>query len=281
MSTKSNASVGLPAPVGIKKSKKSKKSVHTVEVPGPVRSMSAPPTTMSSDAVVWKQMYEQLQKTIEDTRLEAACAHVAARNKWGIPEDQWAGEVASLKQSHAQSDAPQPLRLKLTGRAPKPMADPESEDDDALSPPPATKSNQKSPKKPKRTAARSAANHYYHFVCPVLRDGGMPVAGPDGCMTEANKRWKSLTDEEKAPFIRMNLQEKESMASDGTKLTEDQLRALCPESTLAEYDAAKASLDAKKSAAGAAPAEEAAEETAEEAGAPAAEAGADALDDDE
>ena len=104
-----------------------------------------------------------------------------------------------------------------------------------------------------RKSARSAASHYYHFVCPVLRATGMPLVGPEGCMVEANKRWKELNEEEKVPFIRMNLQERESLASGGNQLTEEQLRALCPESILAEYDAAKASLEANKSATAAPP----------------------------
>jgi len=99
-----------------------------------------------------------------------------------------------------------------------------------------------------RKSARSAASHYYHFVCPVLRAMGMPLVGPEGCMVEANKRWRELNEEEKAPFINMNLLERESMASGGNQLTEEQLRALCPESILAEYDAAKVSLEARKSA---------------------------------
>ena len=273
MSSKSNASVGLAAPSGIQKGKKSKKSVHVVEVPGPVRSMSAPPTTMSSDAIVWKQMYDQLQKTIEDARLEAACAHAAARTKCRIPEGQWTAAVTSAKQS--VTGTPVPLQIKLSGHVLTPVANPDSDsDDDEPLPPPPTKSNQKPAKKPKRKAARSANNHYQHFVHPVLREAGCPPAGPEGCMAEANKRWKAMSDEDKAPFIRMNLQEKESMASTGNKLTEEQLRALCPEDVLAAYDTARASLEAKKSAADAAPAEEA----AEEAGAPAA---ADAMDDDE
>ena len=104
-----------------------------------------------------------------------------------------------------------------------------------------------------RKSARSAASHYYHFVCPVLRATGMPLVGPEGCMVEANKRWKELNEEEKVPFIRMNLQERESLASGGNQLTEEQLRALCPESILAEYDAAKVSLEANKSATAAPP----------------------------
>ena len=264
MSAKSKSNNALAAPAGIaKKSKKSKKSIPSVEV--------SEDTTvqMDSHGVVWKGMYENLLQTLSDVRTEAACCHAAAQSKYRIPEAEWHSAVASQKQSFLGLSTPQPLLLAMRGRAPRPTPDPDS--DDESPPPPPPKSNQKPAKKLKGTKPRSANNHHFHFVNPVLRDSGMPVAGKEGCLAEAAARWKEMSAEDREPFVTMAAKDTESMKSTGARLSEEELRALCPESMLAEYDDAKASLEAKKSGGGGVGAEEAA----------AAPAAADGMDDDE
>ena len=279
MSAKSKSNNALAAPAGIaKKSKKSKKSIPSVEA------IEYAQVQLDSKSIVWKQMYENLLQTVSDVRTEAACCHAAAQYKYRIPEAEWHSAVASQKQSFLGLSTPQPLLLAMRGRAPRPTPDPDS--DDESPPPPPPKSNQKVAKKPKGTKPRSANNHYLHFLNPVLRDSGMPVAGKEGCMAEAAARWKEMSAEDREPFVTMAAKDAESMKSTGARLSEEELRALCPESMRSAYDDAKASLEAKKRGGGGEaaeepagePAEEPAEEAAEEAGAPAA---ADAMDDDD
>jgi hypothetical protein len=239
---------------GISK-KKSKKSTYTVEVPDTTRSMSDP-VGLDSNAVVWKQMYEQLLSQVTDARTEAACAHAVARNKLRIPEAEWTSLVAAQKQSLLGASAPQPLLLTLAGRRPPPPPlNSDSDDDESPPPPTSTKSNDK-PKKKREPQARSAANHYCHFFSPIMRERGVPTSGKEGCMALAMKQFGALGAEYKEPFTAMRTAEIESMKSTGNKLTEEQLCELCPEGILSDYTAAKKTLaaNAAANAAAAAPA---------------------------